>query len=379
GEKIRLSRDRVDRLGYFTDVSITTGEVAGAPDQVDLNIEVTEKPTGNISIGAGYSSAEKLAFTFGLSQDNVFGSGNTLSAELNTGKYNRTLAISATNPYFTNDGVSRTINPYYRAQKPYQDQGGNYTLVTMGVGLKFGLPVSELDRVYVGMSAERLRIQPGTNIPAAYLAYAEQVGYSNMAFPFTLGWSRDSRDSALAPTSGRFQNLGGELGLIGNARYAKLDYQFQQYVPLSKLYTLSFNGEVGWGKGLGGKPFPVLKNFYSGGLGSVRGYEQSTLGPRDITGAFIGGTRKFTLSSEFMMPFPGAGNDRTLRLFGFVDAGALYGDGEKISGNALRYSAGVGFSWISPIGPLKFAFAAPLRKKPGDRIQRWQFQVGTSF
>lgn len=378
-EKIKLSRDRVDRLGYFTELSVTTAEVPGAPDQVDLNVEVKEKPTGSISIGAGYSSAEKLAFTFGLSQDNAFGSGNKLDLQFNSGKYNRTVVVSATDPYFTTNGVSRTVDVYYRTQKPYQDQGGNYTLVTMGVGLKFGVPVTELDTIYLGLNAERTRIKPGTNIPAAYLDYANRFGYSSSAFPFTLGWSRDSRDSALAPNSGRYQRLLGELSLFGDARYAKANYQYQQYIPLSKQYTLAFNGEIGWGKGLGGRPFPVFKNYYAGGLGSVRGYDQSTLGPRDVTGAFIGGTRKFVLNTEFITPFPGAGNDRTLRLFGFIDAGALYGEGEKIRGDALRYSTGVGLSWISPLGPLRFAFAVPLRKRPGDRIQRFQFQIGTSF
>ena len=378
-EKIRLSRDRVDRLGYFTELSVSSAEVPGAPDQVDLNVEVKEKPTGSISIGAGYSSAEKLAFTFGLSQDNVFGSGNKLDLQLNTGKFNRTIVVSATDPYFTANGVSRTVDVYYRTQKPYQDQGGNYTLITMGAGLKFGVPVTELDTVYLGINAERTRIKPGTNIPAAYLDYANRFGYTSSAFPFTLGWSRDSRDSALAPNSGRYQRLLCELGLFGDARYVKANYQYQQFVPLSKQYTLAFNGEVGWGKGLSGQPFPVFKNFYAGGLGSVRGYEQSTLGPRDVTGAYIGGTRKFVLNTEFITPFPGAGNDRTLRLFGFVDVGALYGDGEKISGDALRYSAGIGLSWISPLGPLRFAIAQPLRKRPGDRIQRFQFQIGTSF
>ena len=378
-EKIKLSRDRVDRLGYFTELSVATADVPGAPDQVDLNVEVKEKPTGNVSIGAGYSSAEKLALTFGLTQDNVFGSGNRLDLQVNTGKFNRTVVVSATDPYFTNNGVSRTVEVYYKSQKPYQDQGGNYTLVTMGAGLKFGLPVTELDTVYLGMNAERTRIKPGTNIPAAYLAYAERFGYSSAAFPFTLGWSRDSRDSALAPTSGLYQRLMGELGLFGDARYAKTNYQIQKYVPLSKAYTLAFSGEAGWGKGLGGRPFPVFKNFYSGGLGSVRGYDQNTLGPRDVTGSFIGGTRKFTASTEFLMPLPGAGNDRTLRLFGFVDVGALYGDGQKISADGLRYSTGIGLSWISPLGPLRFALAFPLRKRPGDRIQRLQFQIGTSF
>ncbi len=378
-EKIRLSRDRVDRLGYFTELSVSTAEVPGAPDQVDLNVELKEKPTGNISLGAGFSSAEKLSFTFGLSQDNAFGSGNKLDLQLNTGKYNRTVVISATDPYFTRDGISRTVDVYYRTQKPYQDQGGTYTLQTMGAGLRFGVPVSELDTVYVGMNAEQTRIKTGTNIPASYLHYAERFGYRSTYFPLTLGWSRDSRDSALAPNSGRYQRLSGELGLFGDARYVKADYQYQQYVPLNKQYTIAFNGEVGWGKGLNGRPFPVFKNFYAGGLGSVRGYEQSTMGPRDVTGSFIGGTRKLVFNTELITPFPGAGNDRTLRLFGFVDVGALYGDGQKVDRHGLRYSSGVGLSWISPMGPLRFAYAVPLRKKPGDRIQRFQFQIGTSF
>ena len=379
GEKIRLSRDRVDRLGFFTDVGVSTAEVPDAPDQVDLVVTVKEKPTGSVQIGAGYSSAEKLSFTFGLSQDNAFGSGNQLDLQLNTGKYNRTVVVSTTDPYFTSDGVSRTVEAYYRSAKPYQDQGGNYRLITMGAGLKFGVPVTEQDTVYLGVNAERTEIRTGTNIPAAYLAYSGRSGYKSTSFPFTVGWSRDTRDSALAPNEGRYQRLFGELGLLGDARYVKTNYQYQQYVPLSKQYTLAFNGELGWGKGLSGQPFPVFKNFYSGGLGSVRGFEQATLGPRDVTGSFIGGARKITLNTEFITPFPGAGNDRTLRLFGFVDVGALLGEHEKIERDAFRASAGVGVSWISPMGPLRFAFAVPVRKKAGDRIEKFQFQIGTSF
>ena len=379
GEKIRLSRDRVDRLGFFTDVSVTTNEVPDAPDQVDLVVTVKEKPTGSVQIGAGYSSAEKLSFSFGISQDNAFGSGNQLDLQLNTGKYNRTMVVSTTDPYFTVDGISRTVDLYYRSAKPYQDQGGNYRLITMGGGLKFGVPVTERDTVYLGVNAERTEIRTGTNIPAAYLAYADRYGYKSTSFPFTLGWSRDTRDSALAPNEGRYQRLMGELGLMGDARYVKANYQYQQYVPLSKQYTLAFNGELGLGKGLSGQPFPVFKNFYSGGLGSVRGFEQATLGPRDVTGAFIGGARKVTLNTEFITPFPGAGNDRTLRLFGFVDVGALLGEHQKFDSDAFRASAGVGVSWISPMGPLRFAFAVPVRKKAGDRIEKFQFQIGTSF
>ena len=166
---------------------------------------------------------------------------------------------------------------------------------------------------------------------------------------------------------------------MGDARYVRSNYQYQQYIPLNKKFTVAFNGEIGYGKGLGGQPYPVFKNFYSGGLGSVRGFEQGTLGPRDVTAAVVGGPKKITLNTEVMAPFPGAGNDRTLRMYGFLDIGNVYGENEKVRASELRASVGVGISWISPMGPLRFAVANPVRKFAGDRIQRLQFQVGTSF
>jgi outer membrane protein insertion porin family len=133
------------------------------------------------------------------------------------------------------------------------------------------------------------------------------------------------------------------------------------------------------GKGLSNRPFPVFKNFYSGGLGSVRGFEQGTLGPRDVTGAVIGGPKKVTLNVEMIAPFPGAGNDRTLRMFGFFDIGNVFGEDEKFRTSDLRSSVGLGLSWISPIGPLRIAVANPVKKFAGDKIQKLQFQIGTSF
>ncbi|RYF18536.1 MAG: outer membrane protein assembly factor BamA [Comamonadaceae bacterium] len=378
-EKIKLSRDRVDRLGFFTDVNVETSDVPGAPDQVDLTVTVAEKPTGALQLGAGFSSAERLALSFSLKQENAFGTGNYLGLEVNTSKFNRTIAFNSVNPYFTADGISRAFDIYHRTSRPYDDQGGNYAIITSGVGLRFGVPFSEVDTVFFGGALERTEIEPGTNIPASYLVYAERFGYTSTSLPLTVGWQRDDRDSALTPTRGRFQRFSGEWGVAGDARYLRGNYQYQQYIPITKLYTFAFNGELGWGKGLEGRPYPVFKNFYSGGLGSVRGFEQGTLGPRDITGASIGGARKITLNAEVITPFPGAGNDRTLRLYGFVDVGNVFGEDQKFTLSDLRASAGLGVSWLSPIGPLRIAIAQPIRKEPGDRIQRLQFQIGTSF
>lgn len=379
GEKIRLSRDRVDRLGYFRDLSVDVSESAGTPDQVDLNVNVVEKPTGSLSLGAGFSSAEQLSLSFGIKQENAFGSGNYLGVEVNTSKFNRVIALNTIDPYFTIDGISRTIDLYHRASKPYEDQGGNYELITSGAGLRFGVPFSENDTIFFGVNAERTTIKPGTNIPAAYLQYGNQFGYTSTAFPLSVGWSRDDRDSTIAPTRGLYQRFGAEVGVAGDARYLRTQYQYQQYIPLNRQFTVGLNAEAGWGKGLKGNPFPVFKNFYSGGLGSVRGFEQGTLGQRDVTGSVIGGPKKITLNAELIAPFPGAGNDRTLRVFGFVDMGNVYGDGQRVDLGQMRASVGAGLSWISPVGPLRIAIANPVRKFAGDRIQKLQFQIGTSF
>ena len=197
------------------------------------------------------------------------------------------------------------------------------------------------------------------------------------------------------PSSGRLQRANVELGVAGDLRYAKTSYQYQQYFPLSKQYTLALNGEVGYGKASSGYAFPVFKNFYAGGLGSIRGFEQNSLGPRDrVTQAALGGTKKAIFNAELSTPFPGAGNDRTLRLYGFFDAGNVFSDSyagqtpAQVKGQKMiRASTGIGISWVSPLGPLRLAYAVPIKSQkenlveaiPADRLQRIQFQIGTSF
>lgn len=379
GDKIRLSRDRVDRLGFFTDVNVDTQEVTGTSDQVDITVNVTEKATGNLQLGAGYSSADSVSLLFGIKQENVFGSGNYLGVEVNTSKSNRQIVLSTIDPYFTADGISRTIDVYDRTSKPTSGQGGDYSLKTRGASIRFGVPFTENDTVYFGTGYEQLTVVPGTNLPVSYLNFANQFGYKSDSIPLTVGWSRDTRDSALVPTAGRYQRVYGDWGVAGDLKFVRANYQIQQYIPLNKQFTVALNGELGWGKGLSGQPYPLFKNYYSGGLGSVRGFEQGSLGPRDASDLAIGGPKKLTLNAELIAPFPGAGNDRTLRLYGFVDAGNVFGEKERFRVDDLRVSTGVGISWISPVGPLRIAIATPLRKRPGDRIERLQFQIGTSF
>ncbi|MDM0044320.1 outer membrane protein assembly factor BamA [Variovorax dokdonensis] len=413
-DRIKLSRDRVNRLGFFTDVNIETQEVPGTPDQVDLAVSVVEKPTGSLQLGAGFSTAEKVSFSFGIQQENFLGSGNYLGLNVNTSKYNRNIQLTSTNPYFTQEGISRTFDLYYRTTRPYYTQDGDYRLINEGGTLRFGVPFSEVDTVYFGAGLERYSFEPGSNLasqtPQAYRDYfgcATQGDYitacsddTKTGVPLTIAWARDTRDSALVPTRGRVQRAGLEVGVGGDMKYYKGSYQLQQYFPLNKQYTLAFNGELGYAKAYGDEVYPIFKNFYAGGLGSIRGFEQNSLGPRDaVTGAALGGTKKAIFNAELSTPFPGAGNDRTLRMYGFFDVGNVFTDrtlgitdAQWEAQKKLRASVGVGISWISPLGPLRLAYAFPVQYQdeevgavnqvgyiPKDRIQRIQFQIGTSF
>ena len=379
GGKIKLSRDRIDRLGYFKDVSVDSNEVAGAQDQVDLTISVTEKPTGNLLIGAGFSSADKLSFNASIRQDNVFGSGNSLGIELNTSRSSRVLVLSTVDPYFTIDGISRAVDVYYRTTKPLNSQGEQYELVTPGASVRFGVPFSEFDTVFFGIGFERTEIRGTTALPNNYFLYRENFGSVSNSVPLTVGWTRDDRDSAIAPTSGNYQRVNVDWGIASDTRYLRANAQYQRYFPLTKKFTFGFNTEFGWGRGLNGRPYPIFKNFFGGGLGTVRGFDQGSLGPVDVTGAYVGGNRRLNINGELYVPVPGAGNDRSLRLFGYVDMGNVWGEQEPLNLGTLRASAGIGLSWVSPVGPLRLSYGSPIRRRPEDRIQRLQFQIGTAF
>ncbi|SNS77056.1 Beta-barrel assembly machine subunit BamA [Noviherbaspirillum humi] len=389
GEKIRLSRDRVDRLGYFKEVSIDTPEVTGTTDQVDVNMTVAEKPTGNILLGAGFSSSEKVTLTGSIQQANAFGSGNTVGVDVNTSRRNRTIAFSQVNPYFTDDGISRSFELFLRTSRPPIVNTGDYVVRTTGGNVKFGVPFSEVDTVFFGVGVERTQVEtyfgvPGYNdSPELYRRYVAQFGDGSTAtttsFPLTTAWQRDSRDSALVPTRGRYQRANLEVAPFSDLKYYRAIYQHQYFLPIGRTVTLALNGEFDYGKGLGGRPYPIFKNFYAGGIGSVRGFEGSSLGPRAANGDPLGGSTRLIFNAELQFPFPGSGNDRTLRWFTFLDGGNVFAEGQKLETSALRYGAGLGISWVSPIGPLKLSVGSPLNAKTGDRTQRFQFQLGTGF
>jgi len=391
-DKVDLSKKRLGRLGYFTETDITTDDVPGSPDQVDVNVAVKEKPTGAITIGAGFSSTEKLILSAGINQDNAFGTGTAVGLNMSLGKINQNLTLSNYDPYFTEDGISRYTDLYYRSSKPLYYVGDpDYQIKSVGSNIKFGVPYTEVDRVFFGTGFEAFQVKTTSNTPQPYLNYAENYGVAAPGYPATLntynvpltaGWARDGRDSSLIPSTGSLQQLSAEVGTpAANMTFYRLFGQYQKYHSFSKGNILSFNGEMGYGQAYGNNPYPIVKNYYVGGIGSVRGYSPGSLGPNYYnvnTGTYqpTGGQSKIVGNVEYTVPVPGSGIDKTLRTFAFIDGGNAFGSNINL---VLNYSYGLGISWISPLGPLKFSYGIPYKPYPTANVQRLQFQVGTAF
>ena len=378
GQRIERSKVRIRRLGYFDDVNVETPPVPGASDQIDIEYTIVERSTGNLLAGLGYSSAEGLVFNGSISQQNVFGSGNALTLGINTSKVNRTFSISYTEPYWTVDGVARTLELYQRRLDPSSLSVSQYTSDTYGAAVAFAIPITETDTVNVGFRYDHTTLGLFSNSPPAYIDYVDQFGETTNSYVLSAGWARDTRDDILYPNQGRLQSLLVEVGLpFGDLSYYKAQYVHQWFWPIWSPFVLMLRGEVGYGDGYQGKPLPFFKAFYAGGVGSVRGYETSSLGPRDIYGNVLGGKRKIVGNAELFYPL--LSGQQAVRVSAFADAGQIYLNGLQPDNESFRYSAGVGLAWNSPMGPLKFSYAYPMNEKAGDRIQRFQFQVGSVF
>ena len=385
GERINRSRTRVDRLGYFDEVTLETPAVPATTDQVDVNVNVKERPTGSVMIGAGFSSSEKLVLSASIQQQNLFGSGKTVGAQLNTSRVNKVYSFSYTDPYYTIDGISRGFDVYKRnTDTSSLSTVGTYGSSSIGGGVRYGLPIAEDDYISLGLSIDSTKLTVDSTSPTIYQQYVNTFGADSTTLLGTAGWLKETIDSRLYPTKGTSNRLVGEIGLPGGSlHYYRATYQHQRFIPVplfSKKFTLMLNGEAGYANGYGGRALPFFKNYFAGGIGSVRGYDSSSLGPLDqLTGYSLGGNRRLIGNGELLFPLPGAGQDKSLRLGLFVDGGQVWGRGQKISLGDMRYSTGFSLSWSSPMGPLKFSFATPLNDKPGDRVQRLQFQMGTMF
>ena len=381
-DKIARSKERLQRTGYFSEVNVETPPVAGTADQVDVVVSVTEKNTGSLNFGIGYSQADSLTVSASVSQSNIFGSGNQLAFQVNSGSVNQIYSLTYINPYWTVDGVAAGIDIFRRNVDTSSLSVSSYQTTSTGMGVNFAVPVTEYDTIRLGFTAENteLTLDP-FSAPPRYLDFGNSFGESTDTFRVNIGYARDSRDSLTYPTRGGLTEVTLEVGMPpGDLTYYRASLQQQFLWTPARIPWLTFlmNAEFGYADGYDDKPLPFFKNFYAGGVGSVRGFEAASLGPVDLNGDVLGGNRRVIGNLELLFPMPGI-KDKSVRLSGFVDAGNVWGAEQEVSGSDLRASAGVAMSWDSPVGPLKFSYAYPFKTKEIDRVERFQFQLGRIF
>ena len=413
-DKIKLSRERLMRTDFYKKVDIQTPPAAGTNDQVDVNVNVEEKSTGSFMIGAGFSSYEKLTLSGSISQNNLFGSGKSATLGVNTSKVNTLYNLSYTDPYWTVNGVSIGYDAYYRTfNSASLDWLSVYKTSSAGGGIRFGYPLSEVSNLNLGFTVDSTNINLGgasttsytgvttqqtytyPNVPYNIYNFTQTYGSTSTSLISSIGWRLNSFDSMILPTKGNRFAVGGEFGSPpGNLSYYRLTYQEQHFVPVGKSLYFMANGDLGYGNGIGGKPLPFYKNYYGGGIGSVRGYKPGTVGPQGVnpngTTSYTGGNVKAIGNLEFQGPIAGIENMRWNVFYdvGYIGATGLtkpqnYPDSPypMPAATGVLQSVGFGMAWVSPMGPLKFSFGWPVKTPTNANInkQPFQFTMGSAF
>lgn len=384
--KIARSKERLVRTAYFSDVQVETPAVSGTTDQVDMNVSVTEQSTGSVQFGAGLSSNEGVVFGINVNQQNFLGTGNSVNTNINTSQVNTTYSLSYTNPYYTPDGVSRGFDIYRRDVDTSTLSTSSYNTSSYGGGVRFGVPINERDGFNFGLAVDFTRVDLQSESPQQYRDFCSpSLSCTSNSVVATGSWFHDSRDSIQFTRNGVLQRLSAEVSFpVLDLNYYKLNYKHAWFKTAFKDYTLMLNGEIGYANSYGGKEFPFFKNYFLGGVNSVRGFDNASLGPTGIDTTdnrefSIGGTKKLLGNAELFFPVPFIGESKQFRMSAFVDAGNVFNSETGYSVGDLRYSTGLGISWLSPFGPLKIVYAKPLNAQTGDRTQSIQFQLGSQF
>jgi outer membrane protein insertion porin family len=384
GEKLKLSRERVQRTGYFDTVNVETPSVPGAGDEVDINVSVTEKPSGSLLAGLGYSQSDGIIVNASVNQDNFAGTGKKVSLAFRTSSANQLYQVSYTNPYYTVDGISRGFDLSYRATNFDDLDTADYKTDDAVAGMSFGIPLSEFNRFNFGFALHHIDFKVGSAPSREIREFEDVEGDRFLDFEINLSWRHDSRDTAIFPTSGSLQSLFAEASVPGSdLTYYKLSYEHRRYWPLAQNLVVSASGEVAYGDRYGDTEiYPFFENFFAGGPGSIRGYKARSVGPRDSEGDPIGGNAMYAGSLELLFPPPFLKKgSETVRLAAFLDFGGLVNtrDTDLLDASEFRYSAGLGFSWLSPVGALTLSFAVPLKTDDQDEEESFQFSFGSTF
>lgn len=431
-EKIDLSKVRLERTGFFKTVDIKPARIPNVPDQVDLNVNVEEQHSGTSTLAVGFSQSGGITFQAGLSQTNFLGTGNSVSIDLSRSETQDYYNLSVTDPYFTIDGVRRGYNMYYRKTKLDEDYNvNNYVTDSFGGGINFGYPIDENQSVSAGLNIDQTEVTTGNGVSTYVRDYllandGKEIGKSEycidtadpctkqskpdrfsgdyLTYNLNLGWSYNTLNRPVFPTSGMSHRVNGEIALPGSdVEYQKITYDAQAFQPLGKGFVLRGYGKLGYGNDL-----PFYKNFYAGGFGSVRGYDNSTLGPKydsvyaENTGLEnfdpeeVGGNALVQFGTELALPLPFKGDwTRQVRPVLFAEGAQVFDtqcdvprsatdkqyceDNFGFDAENFRYSVGVGFTWITMIGPLSLSYAYPLNDKAGDETKNIQFEIGRTF
>jgi len=387
--KIERSKTRLERLGYFEEVNVETPPVTGTADQIDVNYSVVEKPSGNLSAGVGFSQTQGIVLNANVAQDNVFGSGKRVNIAFNNSDYLTSYQFGFFNPYFTVDGVSQGYNLGYTKRDAGQINIANYSTNVANAGVNFGIPLNEFDNLRFDVDVKHTELTKTDFTSNEIQNFIREQGDSFLTLAPAVGWSHDTLNRAIFPNKGQQQRFSALATVPGSdLEYYKIGYKHQLYFPVAKDFTFRLQGEVGYGDGYGSTGgLPFFENYFGGGTGSIRGYKNNTVGPRDTPfGNPLGGSSKIIGNAEMFFPVPFMPETKSVRLGTFFDAGAI-NNGFKTDN--MKYSAGVSGEWLSPFGALSVSAALPLNAEPlttaadgtitGDQKQMFQFNFGQNF
>ncbi len=380
-EKVERSKIRIQRLPFVESVNITTSPVAGTRDQIDLDITVKERSSNQFTAAVGYSQNEGLLFSVGLSQNNFMGSGKSLSISAENSASTKNLRISYNNPYHTVDGIGRGFNIFYNKTNADQADISDYQSDSYGADVNYTIPLGEDDSLRFSVGGEHRKIKISkTNSPKHIKQFILDHGNNYDQLLGTLSYIHDTRNRSLFPTKGQRQSLAVDIGFPGSdLQFYKLKYRGTVYQPITDDITFALKGHVSYGKGTGNsKELPFYENFYAGGIGSVRGFDHNSLGPKDSNGTPRGANLKTTVTAEVQFPMPFLSDVKGLRASAFVDGGNVFDDTFKA--DEMRYSAGLSVTWMTPLGaPLTVSYSEPLNAKAGDETSQVQFSLGATF
>ena len=407
--QIDLSKVRLERLGYFKGVEVETPQVPGTDDQIDVEFAVEEQPSGAVSGTLAYSQGYGLILGANYQQSNLQGSGNSLSVGLSYSEYQQSVNFNYFDPYFTLDGISRGYNVFFRRLDYDARNIARYSTDSAGGGVTFGFPIGETQRINFGLNVEHTEIREGFAAAQEISEFIERNGPDALNFKANLSWIRSTLNRGVFADRGSSQSIGVTFAAPGSdLEFYRLTYQGEKYFPLTQLFTLKLRTELGYGDSYGDTPaLPFYEHFFAGGFGSIRGFENSTLGPRstppldengnpiifssfDNDGRYgqpFGGNLLLEFSAELIFPLPFVEDNRQFRPALFFDVGNVFNtECPTVSTNCfdfstdeLRYSAGFGLSWLSGFGPLTFAVSKPMNTKFFDEEESFQFELGKTF